>query len=304
MPRRRPSPAAFAAAVTVVTWASAFAAIRVGLRGLGAVELSVLRLLVASLALALAAPFLGVRLPRRGDLGRIAVAGLLGHALYQLLLNSGEVRVSAGTASVFVATAPVFTALLATLRLGERLTPTGWAGILVAFAGVCVVGLAEGDGLRFEPAALLVLGAAAASAGYIVTQKPLLGRYRSFEATAYATWAGTLLTLPLVTGLPRALGEAPTPSVLAVVYLGLGPSALGFLTWSIALARVDASVLAPTLYLIPPLATLVAWVWLGEVPAPLAIVGGLVALAGVAVSARWGRSLPQGSPVAPVPARR
>ncbi|HEX3751275.1 MAG TPA: EamA family transporter [Streptosporangiaceae bacterium] len=94
-----------AAAGTVVLWASAFPATAVAGPALGPVGLSVARLGVASLALALAAPFLGVRRPRARDLPLIALCGLAGMTAYQLLLNQGERVVPAGTASLLVATA-------------------------------------------------------------------------------------------------------------------------------------------------------------------------------------------------------
>src|SRR4029450_4920138 len=80
-------PAVLAIAATVFLWGSAFAAIRTAVADLGPVPLSVARLLVASLALALVALFLGVRLPHRRDLIRIAIAGATGMTGYQLLLN-------------------------------------------------------------------------------------------------------------------------------------------------------------------------------------------------------------------------
>src|SRR6185437_188671 len=109
--------ASLAAAGTVLLWASAFPAITVAVRGLGPAGLAVARLGVASAVLALAAPrlggrgkagLMGVRRPRRQDLPLIALCGLAGMTGYQLLLNAGERVVSAGTASLLVATAPVY----------------------------------------------------------------------------------------------------------------------------------------------------------------------------------------------------
>ncbi len=63
---------------------------------------------------------------------------------YQVLLNWGEVHVEAGTASLLIAIAPVFSVLLGNLFLGERLTRTIVVGSVVALAGAAVVSLAEG----------------------------------------------------------------------------------------------------------------------------------------------------------------
>lgn len=96
------SPRFLALAGTVVLWASAFPAIRLGIDGLGVAGLSFLRLGVAALALMVVAPFTKVRLPRRRDLPMIALCGATGMTAYQVLLNWGEVHVEAGTASLLI----------------------------------------------------------------------------------------------------------------------------------------------------------------------------------------------------------
>ena len=116
------------------------------------------RLAVASAVLALAAPLMGVRRPKRGDLPLIALCGLAGMTGYQLLLNAGERVVPAGTASLLVATAPVYASLLAVAFLGERSTRRRWAGSAVALAGTALI--AASHGLGFGASALIVLAAA------------------------------------------------------------------------------------------------------------------------------------------------
>src|SRR4051794_35605407 len=221
-----------ALATTVVLWASAFPAIRAALEGYSAAHLSVLRLLVAATALAVVGVARGVRLPARRDLPAIAGIGMAGMAAYQVLLNSGERTVPAGTASLIVNVSPVITALVATTLLGERLTRAGWAGIGIAFSGVTIIALTGEGGLQPSTGALLVLGAAIAQAAYFVSSKPMLARYGSLELTTWAMALGALITLPLAPGLPGAIADAPLESSLAVALLGLGASAVGFVTWS------------------------------------------------------------------------
>jgi drug/metabolite transporter (DMT)-like permease len=274
-----------ALAATIVLWASAFPAIRAALEGYSAAHLSVLRLLVAATALSVVAALRGIRFPAPRDVPAIAGVGLAGMAAYQVLLNSGERTVPAATASLIVNVSPVVSALVATALLGERLTRRGWLGIGIAFGGVTIIALTGEGGLRLSAGALLVLGAAIAQAAYFISAKPLLARYGSLELTTWAMIAGALLTLPLAPGLPHAVATAPLESSLAVAFLGLGASAIGFVTWSAALRRVDVSFAASTLYAIPPVAVLVAWAWLGELPGFSTVAGGAVALAGVALVA-------------------
>jgi len=277
-------PAAFAAAGTVLLWASAFPAITVAVRGLGPAGLAVARLAVASAALAVAAPVLGVRRPRPRDLPLIALCGLAGMTGYQLLLNAGERVVPAGTASLLVATAPVYSSLLAVAFLGERSSGRRWAGSAVALAGTALIAVSHG--LGFGTSALIVLAAAVLQAIFHTAQKPLLARYTGFEVTAYAMWAGTVFVLPWIGSLVRALPEAGGAAIGSAVFLGLAPSAAGFVLWAYAMARTDVGRVTVSLYLVPAAAIGISLVWLGEIPGPAELIGGAIALAGVVLASR------------------
>ena len=278
--------ASFAAAGTVLLWASAFPAISVAVRGLGPAGLAVARLSVASAVLALAAPLMGVRRPKLRDLPLIALCGLAGMTGYQLLLNAGERVVPAGTASLLVATAPVYASLLAVAFLGERSSRRRWAGSAVALAGTALI--AASHGLGFGASALVVLGAAVLQGVFHTAQKPLLARYTGFEVTAYAMWAGTLFILPWTGSLVRALwgpgAHAGGAAIGSAVFLGVAPSAAGFVLWAYAMARMDVGRVTVSLYLVPAAAIGIALAWLGQVPGPAELIGGAIALAGVVLA--------------------
>src|SRR6202050_381981 len=279
--------ARFAAAGTVLLWASAFPAITVAVRGLGPAGLAVARLAVASAALALAAPFLGGRRARARDLPLIALCGLAGMTGYQLLLNAGERVVPAGTASLLVATAPVYASLLAIGSLGDHAGRRWWAGSAIALAGTAVIahGSMNGaHGLGFGASALLVLAAAVLQGIYHTASKPLLGRYTGFEVTAYAMWAGTAFVLPWTGSLLRVLPQAGASAIGSAVFLGVFPSAAGFVLWGYALARMDVGQVTTSLYLVPAAAIIIALVWLRQVPGPVELAGGVIALAGVVLA--------------------
>ena len=102
-------------------------------------------------------------LPRRADVPFFFLLGIVGYTVYHLALNFGQTQVSAGAASLIIATAPAITALLAVLMVGERLPVLGWVGSGVAFVGVALIVLGDsGDGLRFNAFAWLIVLAAVA----------------------------------------------------------------------------------------------------------------------------------------------
>jgi drug/metabolite transporter (DMT)-like permease len=277
---------------TVILWASAFPAIRVALPGLGVVGLSVLRLLVASIALALVAPLLHVRRPRARDLPLIALTGSSGMTAYQLLLNWGEVHVAAGTASLLIAVAPVFSVLLAAVFLGENVTRPVLVGSAVALGGAAVIALSHGvDGV--STSALVVLAAALAQGIYHFATKPLLVRYTGLEVACYAMWSGTLFLLPLLPTAVRSILDAPGGALGSAIYLGVLPSALGFVVWGYAVARLPVATSTAALYLVPPVALLVAFVWLDEIPRLVELAGGIISIVGVVIINRSRRSAGQ-----------
>jgi drug/metabolite transporter (DMT)-like permease len=278
--RHLSSPRFLATAATVVLWASAFPAIRVGVDGLGLAALSFLRLAVAAVALLVIAPLVGVRLPRGRDLPLISLCGLSGMTAYQVLLNWGEIHVEAGTASLLIAVAPVFSVLLAGVFLSEPLTRNVVVGSVIALAGTALVTLAEGFS-GFSLASLVVLAAAVVQGVYHVASKPLLRHYSGLEVATYAMLTGTFFALPLLPTTVGAVADAPADALWAAVFLGLLPSALGFVVWGYAVARLPMAASTAALYLVPPVALLVSFVWLGETPHPVELLGGAVSVAGV-----------------------
>ena len=282
----------FALGAALALWASAFAGIRAGLRAYPPAHLAILRFLVASLLLAIYAGIAHFRRPALRDLPGLFLTGALGITYYNIAINYGETRVTAGAASLLIASVPIWTALFARFILDEKLTSLGWFGVLLSFAGVALIASGEGEGIHLSPQALVILSASLTSAIYMIMQKRYLGRYSALEFTAYSIWFGTLLMLPFGGGFVHTLRAAPLAATLSVVYLGIFPGALAYVAWAYVMSHGTAGRTATLLYLIPVMAIGIAWLWLGEVPRWISLIGGLIALAGVVLVNTKGKELP------------
>jgi drug/metabolite transporter (DMT)-like permease len=290
VPERRSIDGVTAAAVlvTILAWASAFPAIRAGLHAFSPIELGALRFAIAALPAALFLVITRPVWPSLPDFLRLATGGVLFVAFYTALLNMGEMTVSAGAASFIINTNPIMTAGLAMLVLGERFSARAWIGTALSFAGIGLIALTEGEGMRLDTGALLILGAALCSSVTTVVQKPLFAQHKPLTVAAWNIVIGALILAPWLPNAAAEFAGASSSGVQAVIYLGLVPSLVAYGTWSVALSRLPASRASNFMYCVPPVATLLGFLWLGEVPTLIGAIGGAMALVGVAV-VNWPR---------------
>ncbi|MEU6894819.1 DMT family transporter [Streptomyces sp. NPDC046557] len=293
---------ACAVTFTVFAWASAFVSIRSAGAAYSPGALALGRLLAGSVVLAALLLIRRQGLPPRRAWRGILISGAVWFCGYTVALNWGERLVDAGTAALLVNTGPILMALLAARLLGEALPPRLLSGMALSFVGAVVVGLSMSSGGSASTSALgvvLCLLAAVAYASGVVAQKPALSFGTPLQITAYSCMTGAVACLPFAGQLVTELPRAPISATLNMVYLGVVPTALAFITWTYALARTPAGKLGATTYAVPAIVVLLSWTLLGEVPGWLTLLGGVLCLAGVAISRYRPRSAAPSATVDP-----
>lgn len=285
--------------VTVVLWASAF----VGIRAIGPHfspgPLTLGRLAIAAVVLSLLVLPQLVKtrlLPKGREWWPILAYGVMWFGGYNVALNAAEHVHDAGTSALLINVNPILVAIMAGIFLKEGFPRWLIIGSLVAFAGVALIAFgsakssAPGEGATTDVAGvLLCLLAAVLAAVSVIIQKPVLRKFPAAQATWFGILVGALCCLPFAGQLVSELQAAPPAATWGLAYLGIFPTAIAFTTWAYALSLVDAGKLAATTYLVPGTTILISWLLLGEVPAFLGVVGGLVCLVGVALTRRRSR---------------
>jgi drug/metabolite transporter (DMT)-like permease len=290
---RRPSNlrAHLALGLMVALWSGAFVGIKAALdTGIGTFDLVVIRFLIAAPAFAIV---LLVRRPlgiTRAALPRLFVGGALGVAAYQLTLNEGALRTTAGVTSLIIASCPALTLLIARMTGLERLTPTRLGGIALAFAGIAVVAIwAPGQGLELDHLAgpLWVLAASLSWAVYTIVMKPALATGDSLGVTAASTLAGAACTLPFVrSSTVDTIVDLTLHQLLILLWLALAVTVIGYLAWNEGVRGLSPSRASVYLYPITPLSLLAAVVLLDEPWSPALGISCVLVLGGVALAQR------------------
>lgn len=268
--------------IAVILWASAFVAIRIALQGFSPAGLALSRFIVASIFISF---FYfkqdysqTISLKDKAALGGV---GIIGIGIYTLMLNYGEITVSSGMASFIISQSPIITAIIAIFFLNERLTFLRMLGLIISVIGMLFITLGKEGHLSWHIDMTYMLIATLAGSFYTILQKPFLKKYHAMQATAYVIWGGTLFLSFYLPILPNELKHASWSALAAMLYLGLFPGVVGYLAWTYALIEIPASRATTFLYFMPVIASGLGWMFLGEVPVLLSLLGGVIAMFGV-----------------------
>lgn len=282
--------------LTVLFWGINFIVVKVALAALPPLAFNALRLLLASSLMLTLAPILGYsfRFQRRHWLHLIGL-GLAGSTAYQLFFIFGAANTSADNASLILATVPAWVALAGTLLGTERLTGGGWLGVGLSLGGIALIVLGSNRHatLQFGGATLLgdflILGATLSWSVYTLASRPILRHYSPIAVTCFANAIGNLPVALL--GLPDLMVvDWPALSLnawLGVIFSGIFSITLAYFFWNYGVARLGSARTSLYSNLVPPITLLVAWLWLGETLTWTQTLGGVLALAGVALARRF-----------------
>jgi drug/metabolite transporter (DMT)-like permease len=220
---------------------------------------------------------------------RLLVVSLIGIFGYSSASVFAFAIVPAGIGGLIYATQPLFIVLLAVVMLGERLTLPLLAGLALALAGTVALvwdDLAGGDTVQSHLVGIgLLLFACFAWAFYSVPAKAIIPRYGSLSITAMSLLIATLPMLlfasPSTIDTLRAMTGRQW---LELAFLAFVSSFIALIGWTYATARLPASTIGASLYVIPVIAVVAGSAFLGEAVTLSTILGGVLILGGVAVA--------------------
>lgn len=286
-----------------VLYATSYVSTRLVLEDVPPATLALLRLVIGGALLG--ALRRGIAAGNRGaprvavgaaDRVRIAAMGVVGFGFAFAFSHWGITRSTATNAALLIIVEPISLMALSPLFLGERLSQREALGAAVALLGTAMVvvngvpGVSVGLVPHWRGDLLLIL-AGLAYASYSVLGRTVLLRHDALRVTTESIGWGALALLPL-TALEIAGGAWPRwsgLSILGVAYLGVVITALGYLVWNYALARVTAPRAAIFLTVQPVVGALLGVAVLGEPLTPFTSAGGALIVLGLAVTVRGGR---------------
>jgi len=277
------------AALTSVIWGLAFVATKIGLEGFSAAELTALRFLIAALPVLLV-PRPDIAWPRLAAIGMTLFCGQ-----FLLLFFAFKAGMPAGLASVTQQSQAFFTVLLAALFLREVPSLRQCLGMIVAFAGLAMIGLTIGADLTLPALGLALSGALSWAVGNV-----LVKRTAEVPIFSLVVWASLVPPVPALivstlydghTPILGAFATASWASLGAAAYLGTIATFVGYAIWGDLLQRYPAALVTPFALLAPCTGVLSSAVVFGEVFEPVRYAGMALVVTGLVIIIRRGSAV-------------
>ena len=269
--------------VSIFFWSLTAVLTRLALQYFSAFSLGFLRYLIASVVLLAVAALYKMKPPRPKDLLWFLASGGTGFFLYMIAYNQGQAVVTAATGSVVIAMAPVLTALLTWLIYREKIRPHQWAAVFIEFAGVAVLTLMNGV-FSVNRGLFWLFFAALSLSIYNLLQRKLTKTYDSLQTAAYSIFFGTLLLAVFAPESFQALRHAPAIQWFYLLILGVGASAIAYVSWAKAFSKTkQSSQVSNYMFITPLLTSVLGFLLAGEVPDRGTLIGGGIIMTGVLI---------------------
>ena len=279
------------ALLTIIIWGTTFISTKILLVDFQPVEILFFRFVMGLLALLIIYPHRLKTTTKRQEL-TFALAGLYGICLYYLLENIALTYTMASNVGVIISVAPFFTAIMSHLFLKEegKLRANFFIGFVVAMIGIFLISF-NGSKLELNPVGdLLALLAAFVWACYsILTKKISSYGYHTILTTRRVFFYGILFMIPtlFMFDFHLELSRFTNPVYLFnIIFLGLGASALCFVSWNLAVKVLGAVKTSIYIYMVPVITVVTSTLILHEQITALSIIGTLLTLAGLFLSER------------------
>ncbi len=277
------------AVITILIWGTTFISTKVLLKVISPIEILFLRFTIGFIVLSLIYPQrLKIR-DKRHEL-YFAAAGLCGITIYYLLENIALTSTFASNVGVIISIAPFFTVIFAHLFLkGEKLKPQFFVGFIIAFSGIFLLSLNEISALELNPVGdiLAVLAAVVWAAYSVLTKKISEFHYNTVQTTRRIFFYGLVFMVPtlFILGFNPGIDLLIQPvNVFNILFLGLGASALCFVTWNSAVRILGAVKTSVYIYMVPVITVVTSIIILQEKITGVAGVGIVLTLIGLFVS--------------------
>jgi drug/metabolite transporter (DMT)-like permease len=277
----------------ILIWGINFAVVKAALAEMTPLSFNSLRFLLASALTLLSLKLIegDVSFSKR-DWWRLLSLGLIGNTCYQLLFINGIDRTTAGNSALLLATTPIFVSLIGAAFGVERVEKLAWVGVSFSFAGIFMVVIGSGKELGLTKETIvgdsLVLVGAVAWSFYTVLSKPLLSHYSALRLTALAMVAGTpfivLFSIPQL--LAQNWAAVSWRGWLGLFFSGSMAVALAYVIWTSGVSRVGSARTAIYSNLSPVIATIFAWLTLGEAITAFMVVGAALIFLGIYLTRR------------------
>jgi drug/metabolite transporter (DMT)-like permease len=281
-------PVVLALLVTVLFWGSSFPATKLVLRGFTPIAYVFLRFTGATILFALLMIGKLRRLSLQTHL-KLALIALFEPTLYFIFESTGMQYTSASSASIIIAAVPGVVGLMAGIFLKEHLNLQQWSGVVISIIGVVLL-VGFDDNPTYTDSALLgnglILLAVFSTAFYMILARHLSAKVTAKELTFYQIGYGMLFLLPvfLIHEHRVEWQVVNMISILALLFLILGATIVGFLAYNYAISKVHVSRAAVFLNGIPLVSVAVSAILLGERLGINQLAGGLIVIVGVTLA--------------------